>query len=131
MLRHEQLTTAQERIRERRNALGHEVDGLETGLPPQSELEKERKTAESRLTDARKAAATAAGDRTKAQQALAEEEPRWQQWVERRERSDHLLRRLQPRPAGRLLGGCHHPLTRLGRNALSGIVVEDITYCCP
>jgi len=40
---HEQLTIAQERIRERRNGLGHEVDGLETGLPPQSELEKERK----------------------------------------------------------------------------------------
>ncbi|PYM97560.1 MAG: hypothetical protein DME07_25075 [Candidatus Rokuibacteriota bacterium] len=34
VLRHEQLTLAQERIRERRNALGHEVDGLETGLPP-------------------------------------------------------------------------------------------------
>ena len=43
VLRHEQITLAQERIRERRNALGHEVDGLETGLPPQAELEKERK----------------------------------------------------------------------------------------
>src|SRR6266550_3434743 len=87
VLRHEQLTIAQERIRERRNGLGHEVDGLETGLPPQSELEKERKVAEARLTDARKAAAAAAADRTKAQQRLAEEEPRWQQWVERRERT--------------------------------------------
>ena len=87
VLRHEQLTIAQERIRERRNALGHEVDGLETGLPPQAELEKERKGAEARLTEARKAAAAAATDRTKAQQALAEEEPRWQQWVERRERT--------------------------------------------
>src|SRR6266581_1576999 len=87
VLRHEQLTIAQERIRERRNALGHEVEGLETGLPPQSELEKERKTAEGRLTDARKAATAAAADRTKTQQALAEEEPRWQQWVERRERT--------------------------------------------
>ena len=87
VLRHEQLTFAQERIRERRNALGHEVDGLETGLPPQAELEKERKVAEARLHGARKAATAAAGDRTKAQQALAEEEPRWQQWVERRERT--------------------------------------------
>ena len=87
VLRHEQLTTAQERIRERRNALGHEVDGLETGLPPQSELETERKTAESRLTEARKAATAAAADRTKTQQVLAEEGPRWQQWVERRERT--------------------------------------------
>ena len=90
VLRHEQLTIAQERIRERRNALGHEVGGLETGLPPQTELEKERRAAESRLNDARKAAATAAAERTKAQQALGEEEPRWQQWVERRERTQSL-----------------------------------------
>ena len=87
VLRHEQLTIAQERIRERRNALGHEVDGLETGLPPQAELEKERKAAEGRLVGARKAATAAADDRTRAQQALAQEEPRWQQWVERRERT--------------------------------------------
>jgi exonuclease SbcC len=87
VLRHEQLTIAQERIRERRNALSHEVDGLETGLPPQAELEKERKAADARLNEARKSAAAAAGERTKAQQALAEEEPRWQQWVERRERT--------------------------------------------
>jgi exonuclease SbcC len=87
VLRHEQLTIAQERIRERRNALGHEVDGLETGLPPQAELEKERKTADARLTEARKAATGAAGERTKAQQTLADEEPRWQQWVERRDRT--------------------------------------------
>src|SRR5216117_411667 len=54
VLRHEQLTIAQERVRERRNALGHEVDGLETGLPPQAELEKERKVAETRLAGARR-----------------------------------------------------------------------------
>ncbi|MDP3909952.1 MAG: SMC family ATPase, partial [Gemmatimonadales bacterium] len=42
VLRHEQLTHAQERVRERRNALGHEVEGLETGLPPQAELAAER-----------------------------------------------------------------------------------------
>src|SRR2546422_7474478 len=77
----------QGRIRERRNALGHEFEGLETGLPPQSELEKERKAAEARVAEARKAAAAAAADRTKAQHVLAEEEPRWQQWVERRERT--------------------------------------------
>ena len=87
VLRHEQLTIAQERIRERRNALGHEVDGLEAGLPPQAELEKERKEATARLTGSRKAATAAAGERTKAQQVLAEEEPCWQQWVERRERT--------------------------------------------
>ncbi|HTI05476.1 MAG TPA: SMC family ATPase [Gemmatimonadales bacterium] len=87
VLRHEQLTLAQERIRDRRNGLSHEVEGLETGLPPHAELEKERKAAETRLVDARKAATTAAADRTKAQQALVEEDPRWKQWVERRERT--------------------------------------------
>ena len=87
VLRHEQLTIAQERVRERRNAIGHEVDGLETGLPAQSELEKERNAAAARLTDARKAATAATTERQKAQQTLAEEEPRWQQWVERRERT--------------------------------------------
>jgi exonuclease SbcC len=87
VLRHEQLTIAQEKVRERRNALGHEVEGLETGLPPQAELEQERKAAEGRLVGARKAAEGAASERAKAQQALAEEEPRWQQWVERRERT--------------------------------------------
>lgn len=87
VLRHEQLTVAQERVRERRNAIGHEVEGLETGLPAQSELEKERNAATARLTEARKAAAAATTERQKAQQSLAEEEPRWQQWVERRERT--------------------------------------------
>src|SRR5205814_2100469 len=90
VLRHEQLTHAQEKIREKRNALDHEVDGLEQGLPPQAELEKERKTAETRLTESRKAATAAAVERTKAQEALAEEEPRWQQWVERRDRTHSL-----------------------------------------
>ncbi|PYP12684.1 MAG: hypothetical protein DMD54_18085, partial [Gemmatimonadetes bacterium] len=87
VLRHEQITVAQERIRERRNALDHEVDGLETGLPAPSEIEKERKAAEARLIEVRKAAAAATADRGKAQEVLAAEEPRWQEWVERRERT--------------------------------------------
>jgi len=87
VLRHEQLTLAQEKIRERRNALSHEVGGLETGLPPQHELDQERRAAEQRLVEARGAATAAGAERSKAQQALADEEPRWQQWVERRERT--------------------------------------------
>src|SRR5438034_147471 len=87
VLRQQQLTLAQERVRERRNALGHEVDGLETGLPPHAELETERKAAETRLAEARKAATAATAERAKTQQTLADEEPRWQQWVERRERT--------------------------------------------
>src|SRR4029077_15656724 len=100
VLRHEELTLAQERIRERRNALGHEVDGLETGLPPQAELEKGDKTAETQLAEARKAATVATAERTKTQQALAAEEPRWQQWVERRERTLSLHGDLRVAEAG-------------------------------
>jgi len=87
VLRHEQLTLAQERIRERRNALGHEVDGLETGLPPRAELQAERRGAEERLAGARRAAAGEDKARRRAEAALGEEEPRWQQWVARRERT--------------------------------------------
>jgi len=87
VLGYERLRLAQERVRERRSALSHEVDGLETGLPPRSELQKERREAEQRLTGARKAAADAEKARQKAQEGLAAEEPRWQAWVTRRERT--------------------------------------------
>jgi len=87
VLGYERLRLAQERVRERRSALSHEVDGLETGLPPRGELQKERKDAEQRLVGARRAAADAEKARLKAQDALAQEEPRWQTWVTRRERT--------------------------------------------
>ena len=87
VLGYERLRLAQERVRERRSALSHEVEGLETGLPPRGELQKERKEAEQRLAGARRAAADAEKARQKAQHALAEEEPRWQTWVTRRERT--------------------------------------------
>src|SRR2546421_435041 len=120
VLRHEQLTIAQERIRERRNALGHEVEGLETGLPPQAELERERKAADARLTGARKAATTAAAERSKAQQALADEEPRWQQWVERRERTLSLHGDLRVAEQGALVARQEFQrLAKQGAEALS------------
>jgi exonuclease SbcC len=87
VLGYERLRLAQERVRERRNALSHEVDGLETGLPPRAELQAERRGAEQRLAGARKAAGDAEAARRKAQEALAEEEPRWQAWVARRDRT--------------------------------------------
>jgi len=87
VLGYERLRLAQERVRERRSGLSHEVDGLETGLPPRGELQKERKDAEQRLAGARRAAADAEKARQKAQDALAAEEPRWQTWVTRRERT--------------------------------------------
>ena len=87
VLGYERLRLAQERVRERRNALGHEVDGLETGLPPRGELQAERRGAEQRLAGAQRAAGDADGARRRAQDALAAEEPRWQDWVARRERT--------------------------------------------
>jgi exonuclease SbcC len=87
VLGYERLRLAQERVRERRSALSHEVDGLETGLPPRGELQAERKGAEQRLAGARRAATDAEAARRKAQDALAQEEPRWQAWVARRERT--------------------------------------------
>jgi exonuclease SbcC len=87
VLGYERLRLAQERVRERRNGLSHEVDGLETGLPPRAELQVERRDAERRLAGARRAAGDAETARRKAQEALAEEEPRWQAWVGRRERT--------------------------------------------
>jgi exonuclease SbcC len=87
VLGYERLRLAQERVRERRNALGHEVDGLETGLPPRGELQVERRGAEQRLAGARRAAGDAEATRRRAQDALAAEEPRWQDWVARRERT--------------------------------------------
>jgi exonuclease SbcC len=87
VLGYERLRLAQERVRERRNALSHEVEGLEQNLPPQSELQAERRGAEQRLAAARRAAADAETARRRAQTALTEEEPRWQEWVTRRERT--------------------------------------------
>jgi exonuclease SbcC len=87
VLGYERLRLAQERVRERRSALSHEVDGLETGLPPRSELHAERREAERRLAGARRAATEAETARRKAAEALVGEEPRWQEWVTRRERT--------------------------------------------
>src|SRR3989454_4600214 len=47
----------------------------------------ERRAAEERLTAARRAARAADATRQAAEQALAREEPRWTEWVARRERT--------------------------------------------
>ncbi len=87
VLGYERLRLAQERVRERRNALGHEVDGLETNLPPSSELQAEKRAADARLTAAKRATAEAEAVRRRAEEGLATEEPRWQEWVARRDRT--------------------------------------------
>ena len=87
VLGYERLRDAQERVREVRNALAAEVRGLEAGLPDAAGLAGERRAAEERLTAARRAARAADATRQAAEQALAREEPRWTEWVARRERT--------------------------------------------
>src|SRR5205814_1285777 len=86
VLRYEQLSLAQERIREQKNALAAELHGREAGLPEQAALERERAAAGARLEQARRAAAEAEAARARAQQADAREEPRWREWVEKEKR---------------------------------------------
>src|SRR2546425_36503 len=86
VLRYEQLSIAQERIREQRNALAAELHGREVGLPEQAVLEREGATAAARLEQARRAAAAAQAARTRAQEVDVREEPRWQEWVEKEKR---------------------------------------------
>src|SRR5213083_1327113 len=87
VLGYERLRDAQERVREVRNALAAEVRGLEAGLPDAAGLAGERRAAEERLTAARRAARAADATRQAAEQALAREQPRWSEWMARRERT--------------------------------------------
>src|SRR5439155_1492280 len=90
VLRYEQLSLAQERIREQKNALAAELHGREAGLPEQAALERERAAAGARLEQARRAAAEAEAARARAQQADAREEPRWRVGAEKEKRAHSL-----------------------------------------
>jgi len=87
VLGYERLRLAQERVREVRNALAAELRGLESALPDPQALAEQRRGAEARLATARAAAAAAEAARAAAQRLLAREEPRWNQWTARRERT--------------------------------------------
>jgi len=87
VLGYERLRLAQERAREVKNTLGAELRGMEAGLPDAAELGRARRQAEERLAAARAAAQRMEGTRATAQQAHAREEPRWNQWMARRERT--------------------------------------------
>jgi DNA repair protein SbcC/Rad50 len=86
VLGYERLRLAQEKAREVRNALAAELRGLEAGLPDRAVLEGERRQASARLDGARQSHAAAEEQRAEAERRLREEKPRWQAWVERRER---------------------------------------------
>src|SRR5438128_1522316 len=87
VLGYERLREAQERVREVRNAVAAEVRGLEAGLPDGAALAAARQAAEQRLAEARTAAKGVDAARRAAEDALGREEPRWNDWVTRRERT--------------------------------------------
>jgi len=87
VLGYERLRVAQERAREERNALAAELKGLEAALPHPDTLKNERRRAEERLETVQRAAEGAERTRQRAADALAKEEPRWNGWVARRERT--------------------------------------------
>src|SRR5881396_2782634 len=86
VLGYDRLRLAQERVRERRNALASELRGLEAGLPESARLEAERTTAAARLDEVRRAAQAADGQRAAAERQFARVEPEWKEWVEREKR---------------------------------------------
>src|SRR5207245_784775 len=87
VLGYERLREAQERVREVRNGVAAEVRGLEAGLPDGAALAAARQAAEQRLTEARTSAKRVDAARGAAQDALGREEPRWNEWMARRERT--------------------------------------------
>src|SRR5216117_2985227 len=89
VLGYERLREAQERVREVRNGVAAEVRGLEAGLPDGAALAAARQAAEQRLSGARRSAKSADAARRAAEDALREE-PRWNEWMARRERTRSL-----------------------------------------
>ncbi len=87
VLGYERLREAQERVREVRNAVAAEVKGLEAGLPDSAGLAAARRAAEQRVAGARTSAKSGEATRRAAEDALGREEPRWNEWMTRRERT--------------------------------------------
>src|SRR2546427_279236 len=69
------------------NGVVAEVRGLEAGLPDGAALAAARQAAEQRLSGARSSAKSADAARRAAEDALGREEPRWNEWMARRERA--------------------------------------------
>src|SRR2546430_176874 len=87
VLGYERLREAQERVREVRNGVAAEVRGLEAGLPDRAAPAAARQAPEQRPSRARRAAKAADAARRAAEDALGREEPRWNEWMARRERT--------------------------------------------
>ncbi|MGH7545920.1 MAG: AAA family ATPase, partial [Gemmatimonadota bacterium] len=86
VLGYERLRVAQERVRERRNALAVEVKGLEAALGDPRELEQKAREAEERAQTAETRAAEAETEHARAAKQFEVEEPRWTELERKRER---------------------------------------------
>src|SRR2546429_591303 len=84
---YERLREGQGRVREVRNGVAAEVRGLEAGLPDAAGRAAAGQAAEQRLSGARRSAKSADAARRAAEDALGREEPRWNEWMARRERT--------------------------------------------
>jgi exonuclease SbcC len=77
VLGYEKLRLAQDRARERRSQLRHEIDGLRAGLRDAAEIREEVERAGEALAEARAALATAERGSAEAKEALARLTPQW------------------------------------------------------
>ncbi len=123
VLGYDRLRLAQDRIRERRNAIGAEVKGLEAGLPERAELERERESARERLDAARAAAQTAETQRAAARAALDTLEPEWHGWQARRERVQSLEG--DRRMATQAVEGARQEFMRLDRELAEAMAARE------
>ncbi len=86
VLGYDRLRVAQERVRERKSELAAELRGLEAGLPDGAALAAERAAARTRLDALRRAADAAQAARAAAEVEYRQDEPRWNEWVEKEKR---------------------------------------------
>src|SRR2546422_10495636 len=82
----DRLRLAQERVRERRNALASELRGLEAGLPESARPARGRTAAAARPGGGGRARQGADGQRAAAERQFARVEPEWEEWGEREKR---------------------------------------------
>jgi exonuclease SbcC len=123
VLGYERLREAQERVREVRNTVAAEVRGLEAGLPDAAALVQERRAADDRLAEARRATQAAQAARLTVQGALAREEPRWNEWITRRERTLSLDG--ERRMAEQAVRSARQEFQRLDRELADALVARE------
>lgn len=113
LLGYERLRLAQDRVRERRNQLRHELDGMRAGQADPIALEKEIDAARQRLEAATRELEGAEANRRAAADRVMEIVPRWTDVQKRRERARENAHALES--AGKDLEAAERDLERIGR----------------